>query len=446
MKKKSSSGFVCITCGYKSPIKLGKCPQCESWNSFVEVEESVSESKEGINSLGADSVVVQGQRIVTKISEFDRVLGGGIVEGSVILIGGEPGIGKSTLLLQIADAVAKATSKKTLYVSGEESYIQIRMRAERLGIRNENILIYTEQNMDSIRSVIAKERPGFVIIDSIQTISLNSVEGSAGNVAQVKECTRSLTEIAKKSGIPVVLVGHVTKEGTIAGPKTIEHVVDGVFYIEGSRNDVIRVLRSAKNRFGTTNEAGIFEMREDGLVEVKNPLVEFIAENEKLPPGTAITASLEGSLPFFFEVQALATPTVFPLPRRVASGIEYNRLLLIVAILEKSLKIKFGSFDVYASIVGGFRTEDRSMDLALAMAILSSYFEKPIPLKTVIIGEPGLAGEIRPTIGTERKVIYGLRLGFENFLVPAFLKDKIKTSGANILFASNISEAKELIF
>lgn len=362
------------------------------------------------------------------------------------MVGGEPGIGKSTLLLQVANAVAEKRQGKVIYVSGEESYIQIRMRAERLGIHDENLLVFIEQDVDKIKNLILSEKPCLAVIDSIQTMSMNDVEGSPGNVTQVKECTRVLTNVAKTNQTPIILVGHVTKEGTIAGPKTIEHIVDGVFYIEGSRNDITRFFRSVKNRFGTTNEAGIFEMREEGLVGVKDPLLEFVTENNTLPLGSAITASLEGSLPFFFEVQALTTPTVFPIPRRVASGVEYNRLLLIIAIIEKSLKIKLGSFDIYANTVGGFRTDDRSMDLALAMAILSSYLEKEIPVKTVILGEPGLAGEIRPTIGTERKIIQGIRLGFETFLIPSFFRGKIKVKNANILFSSNIREAKELIF
>lgn len=445
--KKKSSGFVCSICGYKSPVKLGKCPQCGSWNSFVEVQLINDESLEiKTLSINAPSIKIGEVRMLTGIEEFDRVLGGGIVKGSIVLVGGEPGIGKSTLLLQIANAVAEKRQGKVIYVSGEESYIQIRMRAERLGIHDENLLVFIEQDIDKIKNLILSQKPCLAVIDSIQTMSMNDVEGSPGNVTQVKECTRVLTNVAKTNQIPIILVGHVTKEGTIAGPKTIEHIVDGVFYIEGSRNDITRFFRSVKNRFGTTNEAGIFEMREEGLVGVKDPLLEFVTENNTLPLGSAITASLEGSLPFFFEVQALTTPTVFPIPRRVASGIEYNRLLLIIAIIEKSLKIKLGSFDIYANTVGGFKTDDRSMDLALAMAILSSYLEKEIPIKTVILGEPGLAGEIRPTIGTERKIIQGVRLGFETFLIPSFFRGKIKVKNANILFSSNIREAKELIF
>lgn len=447
MKKSKNSGFICTVCGYKSPVKLGKCPECESWNSFIGIETS----KEGINSdnylsINSPSIVMEESRITTGIDEFDRVLGGGIVKGSILLVGGEPGIGKSTLLLQVAGAVASKNIGKVIYISGEESYFQVRMRAERLGIQLENLYVYIEQDVYKIIEVISKEVPCLVIVDSIQTMSANDVEGSSGNITQVKECTRILTSIAKKSGIPIILVGHVTKEGSIAGPKTIEHVVDGVFYVEGSRNDIVRFFRSVKNRFGTTNEAGIFEMRESGLVGVKDPILEFATENNNLPLGSSITASLEGSLPIFFEVQALVTPTVFPIPRRVASGVEYNRLLVIIAILEKSLKLKLGAFDVYANTVGGFKTDDRSMDLALSMSIISSYLEKEIPSKMVILGEPGLAGEIRPTIGTERKIIQGVRLGFDTFLIPSFFKGKIKIKGANILFVSNMKEAKETIF
>jgi len=446
MKKKSSSSFVCSVCGYKSPIRLGKCPNCGSWNSFVSVEEG-GEVTRGDNLLPIDSETVKltEERIKTGIEEFDRVLGGGIVKGSIILVSGEPGIGKSTLLLQVAGAVAD-NGGKVLYTTGEESYFQIRLRAERLDIKNPNILILTEQDAQKIRNSIASEQPKLAIIDSIQTMNSQDSDGNAGAVNQVRECTRIFTEIAKKSGIPIILVGHVTKEGTLAGPKTIEHIVDGVFYIEGSRNDVLRLLRSVKNRFGTTNEAGIFEMRESGLIGVKDPTLEFISENGELPVGSAITASLEGSLPVFFEVQSLVTPTVFPLPRRVAAGVEYNRVLLLVAVIEKRLRLKLGSFDVYVNTIGGFRTEDRSMDLALSMSIISSYLEKKIPEKTVIMGEPGLGGELRPTIGVERKIKHGTRLGFKNFLVPAFLKGKIDIQGANVMFAKDIEEAKTLLF
>ncbi len=445
--KKKSRGFVCTVCGHKSPVKLGKCPECGSWNSFVEVE--VEEEIDGdINllSINAPSVKLSESRVQTGIEEFDRVLGGGIVKGSITLVGGEPGIGKSTLLLQVAGTISEDKKAKILYVSGEESYFQIRMRAERLNIRSDNLLILTEQDVIKIRDVILRENPQLVIVDSIQAMNMSDIEGSAGNVAQVKECTRVLTEVAKKHGIPIILVGHVTKEGTIAGPKTIEHIVDGVFYVEGSRNDIMRFFRSVKNRFGTTNEAGLFEMREQGLIGVKDPMLEFVTENNTLPLGSVITASLEGSLPLFFEVQSLVTPTVFPIPRRVASGVEYNRLLVIIAILEKSLKVKLGTFDIYANTVGGFKTDDRSMDLALAMAIMSSYLEKEVPAKTVIMGEPGLAGEVRPTVGIERKIIQGVRLGFETFLIPSFFRGKIKIPKASILYASSIKEAREILF
>jgi DNA repair protein RadA/Sms len=446
MKKQESKSYVCSVCGYKSPIQIGKCPNCGSWNSFVSVEEGEGDiSSENLLPLDSQSVKLTEERIQTGIDEFDRVLGGGIVKGSIVLISGEPGIGKSTLLLQVAGAVA-AKSDKVLYTSGEESYFQIRMRAERLGIKNSNILILIEQDASKIKNIIANEKPNLVIVDSIQTMSARDAEGNAGGVNQVRECTRIFTEIAKKTGVPIILVGHVTKEGTLAGPKTIEHIVDGVFYIEGSRNDVLRLLRSVKNRFGTTNEAGIFEMREAGLVGVNDPALEFMSENGELPIGSAITASLEGSLPVFFEVQSLVTPTVFPIPRRVAAGVEYNRVLLLIAVIEKRLRLKLGAFDVYVNIIGGFKTEDRSMDLALTMSIISSYLEKKIPEKMVIMGEPGLGGELRPTIGIERKIKHGLRLGFTNFLIPSFLKGKIDLPNVNILFASDIDEAKSLLF
>jgi DNA repair protein RadA/Sms len=442
--KKKSSGYVCSVCGYQSQIKLGKCPECGSWNSFVEVaEEKVVKSDLKIVTL-EPSKTASFERIKTGINEFDRVLGGGIVKGSIILIGGEPGIGKSTLILQVIDKIGKKGS--VLYVSGEESAAQIMMRAERLGVRNSNIELLTEQDIDIIKDIIISKKPALAVIDSIQTVYSNDVEGSQGNITQVKECTRILTEIAKKYEIPIVLIGHVTKEGTIAGPKTIEHIVDGVFYIDGARSDVVRLFRSVKNRFGTTNEVGFFEMGEKGLSEVKDPSIEFISGNI-IKEGSVITAYLEGSIPIFFEVQALVTPTIFPIPRRVSSGIDYNRLLLLVAILEKRLKARLGTFDIYANVVGGFKPDYRANDLALALAILSSYIDKKVIEKSVVLGELGLAGEVRPTVGVERMVKQASNFGFKNFIIPKFFEKRITLkNGENLFFVSTIEEAKEVAF
>ncbi len=448
MGKKKSKEYVCTVCGYRSPIKLGRCPECGSWNSFVEIEENPAE-EESVKpakpvSIASQSVKAVEKRIKTGLKEFDRVLGGGIVRGSIILIGGEPGIGKSTLLLQVAGILADFG--KVLYVSGEESYLQIRMRANRLGINKENLLVLTEQNMEKIKATVLSENPSLVIIDSVQTMQTKYAEGAPGSVSQVRECTRISTEIAKQYDIPVILVGHVTKKGGIAGPKTVEHIVDGVFYIEGERMDVMRLFRSVKNRFGTTNEAGIFEMREKGLVEVENPSLAFISDGGVLPIGSAITAIVEGTLPIFIEVQALATPTYFPMPRRVANGMDYNRLLLISAILEKRMHLKLGGYDIYMNSVGGLKLSERSSDLAVAVSIMSSLFEKPVMEKTVIFGELGLGGEVRPTVGAERKVKQGKRLGFKNFVLPEFFKEKVREEGVNLFFVKNIEQAKEVLF
>ncbi len=448
MGKKKSKEYVCTVCGYRSPIKLGRCPECGSWNSFVEIEENPAE-EESVKpakpvSIASQSVKAVEKRIKTGLKEFDRVLGGGIVRGSIILIGGEPGIGKSTLLLQVAGILADFG--KVLYVSGEESYLQIRMRANRLGINKENLLVLTEQNMEKIKATVLSENPSLVIIDSVQTMQTRYAEGAPGSVSQVRECTRISTEIAKQYDIPVILVGHVTKKGGIAGPKTVEHIVDGVFYIEGERMDVMRLFRSVKNRFGTTNEAGIFEMREKGLVEVENPSLAFISDGGVLPIGSAITAIVEGTLPIFIEVQALATPTYFPMPRRVANGMDYNRLLLISAILEKRMHLKLGGYDIYMNSVGGLKLSERSSDLAVAVSIMSSLFEKPVMEKTVIFGELGLGGEVRPTVGAERKVKQGKRLGFKNFVLPEFFKEKVREEGVNLFFVKNIEQAKEVLF
>ncbi len=449
MGKKKSKEYVCTVCGYRSPIKLGKCPECGSWSSFVEVEVGgsretrITELPEPV-SIDSKSIKFSEERIKTGIEEFDRVLGGGIVKGSIILIGGEPGIGKSTLLLQIAGILAKRG--KVLYVSGEESYLQIRMRANRLGVSSPDLRVLIEQNMDKIREVVLKEKPILVIIDSVQTMQTAEASGTQGSITQVRECTRIATEIAKSNGISVILVGHVTKKGGIAGPKTIEHMVDGVFYIEGERMDVMRLFRSVKNRFGTTNEAGIFEMQEKGLVQVEDPSLIFISDRGNLPVGSAISSVLEGTLPLFVEVQALATPTYFPIPRRVANGIDYNRVLLISAILEKHMHFKMGGYDLYINTVGGIKLTSRSVDLGIAAAIMSSVFEKPILPKSVIFGELGLGGEVRPTVGAERKVKQGKRLGFENFVLPAFFKSRIKEDGVNLYFVSDLVQAKEVLF
>ncbi len=448
MGKKKSKEYVCTVCGYRSPIKLGRCPECGSWNSFVEVEigkkeESSVEPAKPV-SIASQSVTVSEERIKTGMEEFDRVLGGGIVRGSIILIGGEPGIGKSTLLLQIAGILANRG--KVLYISGEESYLQIRMRANRLGINNEKLLVLIEQDMEKIKQTVLSEKPLLVIVDSVQTMQTHEIEGAPGSVSQVRECTRIATEIAKTEGISVILVGHVTKKGGIAGPKTVEHMVDGVFYLEGERMDVMRLFRSVKNRFGTTNEAGIFEMREKGLVEVENPSLAFISDEGSLPVGSAITSVMEGTLPLFVEVQALATPTYFPVPRRVANGMDYNRLLLISAILEKRMHLKIGGFDLYTNTVGGFKLSSRSSDLAVAVAIMSSVFEKPVLTKSVIFGELGLGGEVRPTIGAERKIKQGKRLGFKNFVLPAFFRGKISDEKVNLFFVKDLAEVKEVVF
>ncbi len=443
-EKKKSEDYICSVCGYRSPIKLGRCPECGSWNSFVKVENNISHNSETNISTLEESKTELFERIKTGIEEFDRILGGGIVKGSVILIGGEPGIGKSTLILKVLDAVSK--DKNVLYVSGEESSTQISMRAERLKIQNKNIELLTEYDLDIIKEITLSRKPKLLVIDSIQTMYTKNVEGAQGNINQVKECTRILIEIAKKHNIPVILIGHVTKEGNLAGPKTIEHMVDGVFYLDGSRNDITRMLRAVKNRFGTTNEVGFFEMSEEGLIEIKNPSLEFISDST-LKEGSVVSASLEGTLPLFFEVQALVTPTIFPIPRRVATGIDYNRLMLLIAILEKRLKVRLGTFDIYVNVVGGLKPDDRANDLAFSLAILSSFFEKKLGELMVVLGELGLSGEVRPTVGVERIVKQGINLGFKNFIIPKFFENKIKKqNGVNIYFVSSIGEAKEIIF
>lgn len=422
---KQQTFFVCQQCGAKTPKWVGKCPECGAWNSMVETAVSLESQKSKAKSLKAVTPLTLSQiksfkkpRILTGIDEFDRVLGGGIVPGSVILVAGEPGIGKSTLLLELA---AKTGG---LYVSGEESLQQIKIRAERLrvftkgesafGGKSENLFFLTETDVDAIVGAIKEQK--LVIVDSIQTLYTEELSGMAGSVGQVRECANRLLKVAKSKDIPIFLIGHVTKEGTIAGPKVLEHLVDTVIYLEGERFGAARLLRVAKNRFGATDEVGVFEMTDKGMVAVSNPSKLFLAKGVGKVPGSAVAATLEGTRPLLVEIQALVVPTQLAIPRRVGQGVDYNRLQMIVAVLTKILRLPLGGFDIYVNVTGGLKIEEPAADLGIALAIYSSFKNIPLPPKTVCFGELGLLGEVREVGQMEKRKKEARRLGFTNII------------------------------
>ncbi|MDP3831033.1 MAG: DNA repair protein RadA, partial [Ignavibacteriaceae bacterium] len=395
--KKQKTKYICSNCGYESLRWLGKCPDCENWNSFTEeiIENNKQKFSSTVTSVTAKKISEVSSekeiRIKTGIAEFDRVLGGGLVLGSVVLIGGDPGIGKSTLVLQ-ASSLLKT---KVLYVSGEESAQQIKMRAVRLKVKSDSLLLLPETNLQTIMSVIKNENPQVVIIDSIQTIYNDNLENSAGSVTQIRECTSLLLEDAKRFNYSVIVVGHVTKEGIIAGPKVLEHIVDTVIQFEGDTNHSYRILRAQKNRFGSTNEIGIFEMHETGLTEVKNPSELFLSERDKNIPGSVVTASIEGSRPILIEVQALVTPSNFGNPQRVTTGFDYRRLSILLAVLEKRGNYRLSSANVFLNIAGGVKLIEPAVDLAVCCSAVSSLLNQVADNNTVVIGEVGLGGEVR---------------------------------------------------
>ncbi len=421
---KTKSAFVCQSCGFSSPKWLGKCPDCSSWNTFIE-EEVVPAARR--TPSGGPAVlpvllrdVVSGERARLKvgIGELDRVLGGGIVPGSVTLIGGDPGIGKSTISLQLCHELARQ-GKKILYVSGEESPEQTKLRALRLGAStNENFYIVNALDIEQILGAIRKFVPDCVVIDSIQVVYHASLSASAGSVSQVRECAALLTQLAKQSGISVFLIGHVTKEGTLAGPRVLEHIVDTVLYFEGERFSHYRILRAIKNRFGSTNEVGVFEMGPQGLLEVANPSEIFLSERPQGAAGTTVVPVLEGSRPILLEIQALVTKASFGMTRRKAQGIDYNRLSLLVAVLEKKLRLKLFDKDIFVNVVGGMKTDDPAADLAVCVAIGSSLYDRPVPTDTVVLGEVGLVAEVRSVAHLAQRLGEAKKLGFKRFLLP----------------------------
>ncbi len=424
-KAKRTTKFVCQACGYESPKWMGKCPNCNEWNQMVEALEPSKKSRSAFNHTGEVAKATpitqiaseEEARVETRMPELNRVLGGGVVPGSMVLVGGDPGIGKSTLLLQVS-AQLTLTNKKVLYISGEESIKQTKLRAERLQVSGDNLYVYAETNLEAVQETIDFVKPDFVVIDSIQTVYHPDVTSAAGSVSQVRECTAALMRIAKMQNIAIFIVGHVTKEGAIAGPRLLEHMVDTVLYFEGERHHAYRILRAVKNRFGSTNEIGIFEMRDVGLVEVANPSEVFLEERLEGASGSTVVASMEGTRPVLVEIQALVSPTMFGNAKRMATGIDYNKVSLIMAVLEKRVGLMLQNQDAYLKAAGGVKLDEPAVDLAIAVSVASSYRDKPTKSTDCFIGELGLTGEIRRVARIEQRVQEAAKLGFKRIFIP----------------------------
>jgi DNA repair protein RadA/Sms len=454
-KKISKTVFCCQACGYQTPKWMGKCPDCGEWQSFVEENKAVKPGQGAMRSLSfpqtqpvpIDSVTLeQEDRLLTGIGEFDRVLGGGLVSGTLILIGGDPGIGKSTLMLQAMNGLAGA-GRKVLYVSGEESIRQIRIRSQRLTATGSDLLVVSENDMDSILYMADSVQPDVMVIDSIQTMFSPDLTSAPGSVTQVRESAMRLMLLAKRTGTPIFLVGHVTKDGAIAGPRLLEHMVDTVLYFEGDRDHVFRILRAVKNRFGSTNEIGVFEMRENGLNQVANPSAVFLAERPENTPGSVVTASMEGTRPILVELQALASSTSFGNPRRTILGIDHNRVALLVAVMEKKLGMHLMGHDIFINVAGGVKIVEPAVDMGIVSAVASSFLDRPILKGTIIFGEVGLTGEVRAIGHVETRIAEAKKMGFTRCLIPkSNLKRMTKIKGIEIIGVKTISLAMEELF
>lgn len=448
---KISNLYVCQTCGYQSPKWLGKCPDCNSWNTLVEEVRTKGSGEHAGLTGGAVPVPIcdvageAEERFSCGISEFDRVLGGGLVAGSVVLIGGDPGIGKSTILLQVMDHLAKNTGA-VLYVSGEESARQTRLRGERLGVNARELLILAETSLEKILSHIKAGNPRAVVIDSIQTLYAPGLESAPGSVSQVRESAGRLMVMAKKSGIPTFIVGHVTKDGSLAGPRVLEHMVDTVLYFEGDPGHSFRILRAVKNRFGSTNEIGVFEMKEGGLCEVKNPSELFLSERPLGVSGSAVVASLEGSRPLLVELQALVTTSSLGVPRRTTLGVDHNRLSLLVAVLDKKVGLHMAGSDIFLNAAGGARLNEPAADLGMIAALASSHLDKVIDSRTVILGEVGLAGEVRAITQPEIRVREAAKLGFTRVVLPSGSLKQVKVEGVEVVGVKSVTDALDSLF
>lgn len=453
---KVKTQYVCQNCGYNSPRYLGRCPNCGEWNTLVEEQVQVTPSaKQSSRSTTLTGLVAKAQkigeinsqetpRVKTRLNELNRVLGGGIVPGSLILIGGDPGIGKSTLLLQVSGQLSEQ-HQRVLYVSGEESATQIKMRAERLAVSADDFYIYPETNMDSVQETIRDLKPDYVIIDSVQTMQATDVSSAIGSVSQIREVTAQLMKIAKSNNITIFVVGHVTKGGALAGPKILEHMVDTVLYFEGDLHHTYRILRSVKNRFGSTNELGIFEMHTDGLSEVKNPSEIFLEERLEDATGSAVVVSLEGTRPILVEIQALVTPTVYGNAQRTATGLSRNRVSLIMAVLEKRANLMLQNQDAYLKAAGGVKLDEPAIDLAIAISIASSYRDKGTQPRDAFIGEVGLTGEIRRVNRIEQRVAEAKKLGFKRIFIPKNnLKGWQPPTGIGVVGVATLRQALRL--
>lgn len=446
---KSTMVYFCKECGYETSKWLGQCPGCGQWNSMVEeparkkVVAKVSNVKEGQSKVSpiTDIYLEAEEKLSTGLGELDRVLGGGIVKGSLILVGGDPGIGKSTLLLQVCKNISERDNK-VLYISGEESLKQIKIRANRMGEFSSNLLLLCETSLDNIEVTIKRENPKVVVIDSIQTMYKEDVAAAPGSVSQVRESTNILMQIAKNFGISIFVVGHVTKEGVVAGPRVLEHMVDTVLYFEGDRHAAYRILRGVKNRFGSTNEIGVFEMTKDGLAEVQNPSEFMLSGRPEESSGSVVACSIEGTRPMLVEIQALVCKTNFGMPRRTAAGTDFNRVNLLMAVLEKRLGYNLSQCDAYVNIAGGIKINEPALDLAIVMAIMSSYKDRAISNNTICFGEVGLSGEVRAVNMAEQRVLEAKKMGFEVCILPKVSLESIgRIDGIKLIGVSNVKEA-----
>lgn len=446
---KTKTTYICSECGYQSPKWLGRCPGCASWNTLQEtiVSERSAKAKTAVQTR--EPVSMKGEiedeiRCPTGMRELDRVLGGGIVQGSLILVGGAPGIGKSTLLLQICESVGQ--NKKILYVSGEESERQIRLRALRLGVQSENVLLISETDVDAISACIENTKPDVVIIDSIQTMNRSDIASAAGSVPQVREATNAFMHIAKRNSVAMFVVGHVTKDGAIAGPRVLEHMVDCVLYFEGDRQSTFRILRAVKNRFGSTNEIGVFDMRDDGLCEVENPSAALLDGRPENISGSVVVCTMEGSRGVLAEIQALVTPTGFGNPRRTSSGIDLNRMFLMLAVLEKRAGVNLSSSDVYINVAGGLRIDETAVDLGMCIAAATAKTDTVVPSDMIAIGEVGLGGELRNVSQLEKRLSEAANMGFKSAVVPKSAMRGVKVpDGFAVHGVSTLAEAISII-
>lgn len=450
MAKGKKTIYFCQNCGHEAGKWLGQCPACREWNTFVEEKVTASKSVgareyQELNVVPLSQVKTEEEeRIGTKMEELDRVLGGGIVPGSLILVGGDPGIGKSTLLLQVCQNLTRE-KRKVLYISGEESLRQIKLRAQRMGKFTDNLLLLCETNLELIKGVIEREKPEVVVIDSIQTMYSEEVGSAPGSVSQVREATNTLMQLAKGLNITIFIVGHVTKEGTVAGPRVLEHMVDTVLYFEGDRHASYRILRGVKNRFGSTNEIGVFEMRQNGLTEVKNPSEFMLNGRLEDSSGSVVACSMEGTRPILLEIQALVCESNFGMPRRTAAGTDYNRVNLLMAVLEKRIGYRLSNYDAYVNIAGGIKINEPALDLGIVMAIVSSYKNHPVEEGTIIFGEVGLNGEVRAVSMPEQRVAEAKKLGFAKCIMPTVSVESVKNiKGIQIVGVKNLNEAMQL--